>query len=860
MAAPARPRWKPDKDDQADLDAMNIVVARIQRHTPKDPYFLEIPQENGVRYHHHHSQRHQWTRDTPFDPLEKESLQYQTFHLYEQGKELFEQHSTHLETSSVSRSGAVRAGTPSAAPKNKMSFDAYKKKQKNALATPDLNAQKASDAQSKQAAVKGPVERAKAETDEMLAEVAELEQEGSLAKKSEVQAPSNDLKRKRDERERQDRAGVRKGEALIEDSEPATKKAKSLPDKPVERQAVQKQQQRKPGVAAISKDDVVSGTLRPDEQQLPPRLSPQLSPLLPARLSPLPHLAAMSLPPRLTPTIPLNISKALDEPAASQSSLFRAPKADSGSKDTTLIPNKREVDRVTKPESPLPPHNGFRAGSRSPAGPAQLYEKVQSGMSVPQPQEVSPADEIVVAKTKKEKPIDSPSEAQVLQKPRLLLKLKYRKSQASAIKRILGMRVAPDKSMLVSQSTEERKSASEAKTNGDAKDGSNVRGVAQIVGPARKEKKAEKSQVAGKRPPIEKPLISSPTKQANAAKQPVAEKQLAAEKRPLPEEERHESSAKRKKDEPPAVRKDPSTPAQQAVESPSGSKSQLQATPSAKNNLLAVAMARDKSQDSNSTQTPPGTINTPSISGISQLNGTARPPSSQPSGRNAKQQAWTVEARTYEKLGKELKHVATAHLQNKLPNLPASPIDQKLGAVKAIESFISFMVGFCCLDEVGQVADSRPIPPEIRNWQSLQGFQGFVKRSSEHFPALSGLTASLSAVFAARVLEIATQYHREDGITRDQIFDMQALLTKSAIEASAKLDVDILQDSFPKTWKQRSKTLSNREKLELGKLGGQYKLPIGLATSPVRAARAGCAILREWLEGESINYVLKLKL
>lgn len=870
MATAAVPRWKPNKEEQADLDAMNIAVARIKRHTPSDPYYLEIPQENGARYNHHQSQRNQWVRDTPFVRGEMESLQYQTFHLYEQGKEMFEQHSTRLEAVVSNRAGVARAGTPSTAPKNKISLAAYKKKQNAATTTPELKAQKASDAPEKQAAVKGPVERARAETEEMLAAIAEAEPEVPQMRRQEPQATVNDLKRKRAENEQQEVVGGRKGEASKEHGEPVAKKVKPLPETSAERPAVQNTQQRKPGPTATPDRNVT----KPVDEQLPPRLSPALSPLLPPRLSPLsqPTAPVTSLPPRLTPTIPLNISKALDAqnsvPSTSQSSLLSAvdPKDKDKDKDVTFTPSRKDATKLTKHKSPQPPRNRFRAGSVSPARRSEEEERLPAGKAAPQPNGAGPPqdDNVVVAKSKSTNTGDKPNDPPILQKPqpRLLLKLKYRKSQASAIKRILGMRAAPKKSIVATepdvpnQRQETIKSASIEKTNGDLKDGaSTVKGVAQKVGPARKEKKPDNQPVAEKRPPTEKPISSS-------AKPPHTEKQSATEKRKLPAEDRHESPAKRSKEEVPATRKAPSTPAQQVTESPSGSKSQLQATPSARNNLLAVAMARDRSQDSNSTQTPPAIADTPTTSSTSQPNGTARPPSSQPSSKTPMEQAWGAEARLHSKLGKELKHAATAHQNNKLPNSAVSIIDQKLAAVKSIESFLCFMVGFCCLDEAGQAAEPRPHPPEIRNWQSLQGFQGFVKRNTEQFPALAGLTASLNVVFAQRALGIATQYQREDGISRNDIFDMQALLNKSAIEADAKLDVDVLQTSFPRTWNQRAKKgpLPAKEKLELGKLGGQFKLPIGLATSPMRAARAGCALLREWLDGEGISYSLKLKL
>lgn len=867
MAAAALPmtRWKPNKEEQADLDAMNIAVARIQKHTPTDPYFLEIPQADSARFIHHQSQRYQWTRDTPFARTEKESLQYQTFHLYEQGKEMFEQHSTRLEAAVSNRPANVRVGTPSTAPKNKISLAAYKKKQNAATTTPEMKAQKANDAPGKQAAVKGPVERAKAETEEMLAAIAESEPEVPAARKKESQVPVNDLKRKREEREHQEMEERRKTGGSREDLEPVAKKAKPMEDKPTERRDAQ---QRKAGAAASTNGHVASSTSNPDEHRLPPRLSPALSPLLPSRLSPLPNSksSAMSLPPRLSSTIPSNIAKTLDAQkdatSASQSSLLAASETKSKEKEARLTPSKKDGLKTIKHKSPVPPRNGFRASSSSPAVRAEAEEKLPAATSAPQD------DEIAVAKAKK-KPADNLNDTPILQKPRLLLKLKYRKSQASAIKRILGMRAAPKKPVLAdppdssTQPAEASKPAPTEKVHREPKeDGVNLKGVAQKVGPAKKEKKEEKQPTAEKRPPMEKPANPSAAKQPPTEKRPVPEKQPAKEKRPLPDEDRNEPSAKRSKDDPPAVRKGPSTPAQQMNESPTGSKQQLQATPSARNNLLAVTMARDKSQDSNSTQTPPAAADTPSTSSTSQPNGIPRPPSSQPSSKTALEQAWGAEGRQFNKLGKELKHAASAHQNNILPNSAVSIIDQKLAAVKSIESFLCFMIGFVCLDEAGQAAEPRPRPPEIRNWQSLLGFQRFVKHNTEQFPALAGLTASLNMVFAQRTLEIATQFHREEGISRNDFFDLQALMTKSAIDVDAKLDGEILRESFPRSWGKRAKkVLAVHERLEApGKLGGEFRLPVTLATSPLRAVRAGVSILREWLDGEGISYGLKLKL
>ncbi|KAF7195638.1 hypothetical protein HII31_02956 [Pseudocercospora fuligena] len=857
--------WKPNKDEQADLDAIDVALVRMRDHIPPDPYIMTIPQEDDIKYRHHYqAQALQWTYSAPFDfRTEHESIQYLTFHYYEPGKEMFllhnsrptwESHATNGGTSGKTRPG-TGANTPNGAPKKKISLDAYKKKLNGGTATPENDVAKNGDAPAKQPAVKGPIERVKAETQEMLAAVAE-ESEDEQKMKKEKSPEQGDLKRKRDDN------GGRNAQEKQEDvreTEPAAKKVKMESVK-VEKKEADARGARKPERDAGSKSKVAGGS-KAEDQSLPPRLSPGLPPRLspgpiphgekspkpiafeeddeerlPPRLSPAKSRTEKlskqnepqadeedRLPPRLSPTLPDNIARTIEARAhfrsASQSSDHSAPNSASKEKNSKLTPIRKSESGITKHKSPAP-RNGFRANSSSPAVRPQATSVV--GGKSP---ELSQEDEIAVGKTLKAQRVERP------EKPSLLVKLKYKRARREDIARILKMRPKPAKSMFQVEAPEEPKRNGERKDEPPAK----TKGVAQKVGPVKKKKK----------PAVEE---KQPAKQVEKPSE-KAEKRPAAEKRPLPDDDKPESAAKRKKSDESDKRKEPSTPAPRDMDSPLAQK---HVTPSTRKDFLSAAMKREQSQDSNATHTPPALTSTPSIGTNSQPNGVSRPPSSQPSNKTPKQQAWEIEQKKLEVLGRELKHAASAHI-----NASQSDHDQKMAAVKAVESFICYLLAFTCADEAAAAADPRQ-SPSYRNWKSLTGFYGFVKRHTEPFSPLYGLVNSLGVVFGSRILEIGTQL--QEGPSQTTLLETQVLLQRSAAAAEEKLDIDMLQEVFPKSWKGRTKKLAAHEKLDPPKLGGQYKLPLGVATTPVRAARAGYAMLGEWMDREGIQYSMKLKL
>ncbi|KAK0997953.1 hypothetical protein LTR54_009751 [Friedmanniomyces endolithicus] len=314
----------------------------------------------------------------------------------------------------------------------------------------------------------------------------------------------------------------------------------------------------------------------------------------------------------------------------------------------------------------------------------------------------------------------------------------------------------------------------------------------------------------------------------------------------------------------------PSTPIRPDLQSPflqtSTQKSQ-QVTPTfRKDHLSAMAMTRDISTDGNVHTPSSGSSSTPvAINSItSQPNG----PSTK-AARTATQQAWEAEQLRLDTLGRELKHAATAHLA-KLKLVPSDPNtpnpDQKLAAVKSLESLLAYTLSFTSADEASLAAD----PPQSRStryWRTLHAFFPYVKHNCETTPSLQGLACHLAVVISAHILDVVQQYPSGKQQTlQELVAETHATLFKSAREAEAKLDCDGLAAQFPRSWERRARVLpasvtgSSGEAVAPGVFAGGYKLPLGVQSSPLRAARAGYAMLEEWMGREEVEYQLKLKL
>jgi hypothetical protein len=357
--------------------------------------------------------------------------------------------------------------------------------------------------------------------------------------------------------------------------------------------------------------------------------------------------------------------------------------------------------------------------------------------------------------------------------------------------------------------------------------------------------------------------MESTTENLDDAEPPAKRKRVddAVPEQPIKKKQAESASSQQppsKKNAPAALdlKKTPNTPVPPPAPSPAVSTKQKShmVTPVTRKDLLHPR--REVSTDGQ-VETPPALSSTPTErKRSSQPNGTTvKPPSSNPpSTEAAASQAWETEQKRLERLGRELKHGASDLLSNK-PNARA----RRTAAAKSLESLFCYLLAFTCSDRAALVANQN-IP--IRFWRSLTPFCSFVGRTTEDFAALNGLASSLAVVIHARILEIATEFPSE-GPSRDSLLEVNGALRKAALNADENMDMDTVMTNFPKTWAGRSKSsLPASSQSESGEpkklLQGAYRLPLGVHTDPLQAARAGMALLKEWIAKEGLDYDFKL--
>lgn len=811
--------------------------------------------------------------------------------------------------------GGVGGATPSAAqaPKKTMSLSAYKKQKSGA--TPEVRAAREGDVVVQQKVVKGPVERIKAD-EEVLAAVSGLEdlvtdlahagekkepkpreEEVSITpigKKSEVQPNSekdgskqseikNELKRRREDETASLESTLPDHEmGSTEGQEPATKKARrSSSSKP----AVTTKEPKTTGSDAA--ELVVNGTAKPHltipdtpYASLPPKISPPASmaeePLSPSAPSPeeLP-----SLPPRLSPTLPANMMATLKAQKRKRSSsgsseLSGPPSASKDGRAQLLTPSASGVS--TKRRSPTP-RNGFRANSSSPAVAVKTEDRGRPPEPARSPLQSQDIEKESQAQTRGSlAPRKQPAKAEASQEDEeedktLIVVLKFKKAKREAVRRLLKTQprsgrppvVQPKEDQVIRVEKPAVKVAASDARNRERRD-VNAKGVAQPIRPV------TPMGTAVKKPDKEIRSTTKPLKRSRSDENEEDEITLTKQKQTQATESVE------------AKRQGPTTPAKKSARSPNSAtkpSTALLSPAMTRKDALSTAMKREQSHDS--------VVNTPisstardtpgdtTAAGTQLVNGHSQASSSQkpilPSTRTPKQQAWETEQKRLAILGRELKHAAQA-LENGGPKdnttttTKSNNNDQnnKLIATKALQSLLAYILAFVCADEAASTSEPRR-PPNGNLWLELRTYVGYVDKSCRPIPLLSGLANWLGVVVCARTLETmpttssslkpTSENNATPGPTHPTPRDIAAQMLVYATDADAKLDVDVLQTSFPQSWAARTRgPLKSHDNLIPGKslldVEAGYKLPLGVQTGPLAAARAGWALLREWAEHE----------
>lgn len=850
-------------NDRAELEKLDAAVARMQKHTRPDPYVVTIDQDRQCQYQYQwRSQQYQWLHGTPFRYEEGEGVQYQTFVFQEPGSSMLSLHAQYYPEDRPGTADSTRnvtgANTPAQCPKKVISFGAYKKKQTGETPTRESISARDSDKSGKQPAVKGPAERVKAmeaESADMIKAVEEDEKaeesQKSKGKPRDDQTSSKkpELKRKREENPSANHnAPATNGHR----SPPPSKKARSEASEP-------RHKESKP----LRSPSPIPARRSPNKQdadmevQMPPKLSPlhnvppKLSPLhdVPPKLSPLRDEPQspdnFELPPRISPDLPDNITATLR--ATDEKSMKPRPKKSMASAKDDGVRGATPRDDEDGGHKISEPHHSKRNRSRSPERPEKpSASKNNSKRALQAPQE--------------SKDPDNPK------KPSLLVRIKIKKSRKEDVQRILRLPARPDKHMASPPSTPsgsdddsaEPLSTQKGKPSGAADKTDQSRrsgkGVAQKVGPASR-------KIEERRPASEKRPRAEPSETTENSEPPAKRKRTEDAAPEPPAKKRQadgaDSQTAPKKKAPCAfdVKKTTSTPVPPPAPSPAVSsvqKSQL-ATPVARKDLLHPK--REASTDSQS-GTPSAQSNTPT-GRASQPNGLlSRPPSSNPqSAKSSSSQAWDTEQKRLETLGRDLKHAASDLLKNNKPSATA----RRLAAVKSIESLICYLLAFTCSDRAALLANNH-IP--LRFWRSLPPFCAFVGRTTENYATLSGLASGLGVVIYSHILDIATRNPAE-APSRDSLLELSSALHKAAVHAEENLDIEALMGAFSKTWAARTKTsLAAPSPGDFGEprklLQGGYRLPLGVQTDALQAARAGLALVKEWIAREGLEYEFRL--
>ncbi|KAF2238439.1 hypothetical protein EV356DRAFT_507574 [Viridothelium virens] len=322
------------------------------------------------------------------------------------------------------------------------------------------------------------------------------------------------------------------------------------------------------------------------------------------------------------------------------------------------------------------------------------------------------------------------------------------------------------------------------------------------------------------------------------------------EKRPRPNEEWNVQERANKRLKVPSsleLQNESGTPEAPPSKSPTSNlasvQKHVQSTP--RNNLKSVAMQRIGSTES--AYTPHSSVQTPPISGFSEQ----ITPKKDPSKDNEKQ-AWRAETARLSKMGKDLKHNA----ENKDGR---GEKNAKLAAVKMLESFMCFLLAFVCTDNLERVCNQAPDLKD-NNWLSLQKFSQSAVDWAKPYPHLYGLGQQLVTVLDSHIATLATRVPSSHWPTPLTLADAMVHLQRAAASGAHRLPIQELTEKYPQTCKKAAAYITRVDHGKPNDYAGEYAVPLNLQSTPLQAVRFGVVFLKEWLQLEKLSYNLELKL
>ncbi|KAL4801434.1 hypothetical protein BDV18DRAFT_75488 [Aspergillus unguis] len=263
---------------------------------------------------------------------------------------------------------------------------------------------------------------------------------------------------------------------------------------------------------------------------------------------------------------------------------------------------------------------------------------------------------------------------------------------------------------------------------------------------------------------------------------------------------------------------------------------------------------------------------------------TQSPSQSSSVDRSGERRAWKEEYQKYGNLGRELKHAADRHTAKD----KVASADEKLAAATAIEAIICFVLAFIAEDQSKTV--SRQVG-DSSTWLSIIAYWRVVRKNSHPYPPLHSLCLVLGAVSydAIHALDLerlaATPIPGEHTPVPTPASDGQPVQSEESkkglkdfhelksrllecykesqrlwFEGSRGLSEDIIAQDFPETWSKRARDYSKQgqKALKPGEYSGDIYIPFGKISTPLEIVRFSCAILKEWCSKEHLDWRSKL--
>ncbi|RJE19277.1 hypothetical protein PHISCL_08381 [Aspergillus sclerotialis] len=262
------------------------------------------------------------------------------------------------------------------------------------------------------------------------------------------------------------------------------------------------------------------------------------------------------------------------------------------------------------------------------------------------------------------------------------------------------------------------------------------------------------------------------------------------------------------------------------------------------------------------------------------------PPSDQKPRHDWERRAWKDEFHRFGNLGRELKHAADRHMAKE----GDSAVDQKLAVATAIEAIFCFILAFVADDQSKALA--RQVG-ESSNWLSILAYWRVVKKNSTPYPALYSLCHILGAVSydAIHALDlerlaispIPGEHNAGPAASSDrdiivpdegnramkEFLELKNRLPESFkesrrlwLEGTRRLSEDVLASEYPVTWSKRSRNYSERgrQQVKVGDYSGDFFLPLERTSLPLEIVRFGWSMLTEWCTKEGVGWKGRLNL